>query len=747
MRTAALYIASILAFGCTLAGDPERQSSAPANGRSTERPTKLTLDRILSRSQLTGTSPSSPSWAPDSSRLAFRWRDVNGTRSEIWLVEADGSDLRRLNRTAGNSDTEGRAAVRQFAWLPDSSGLVYLQAGELRRTDLNGNSRPIAAIAGGPSDLQVSPDGRYASFLKAADLWLVELANGRVRRVTTVGVPAISKLPLGRYHRPDVEIGPYVWGGPTYAWSPDSRRIAVHHVDRREMRTVPFPNYLGKETEPNLVRRSYPGDPNERRTVGILAVESGELRLIDLPDQTDVRIVDFSWSARGRLLIDREADTAVDRWLHVYEPSNDRLREVFHDHRETRVYTTCGSAWHPNGHHVIVLADLADRYGLYSLGIDGVASNLPTPRLLTDPRFDVTSSPIVTADGGIHYTANAPSPYEQHVFRTTLDGGTPTRHTTRPGQARPYPAPNGRRLAVLHSADLSPTELFLVDYGADDERRITNSRPPAFTAQNWATPRYVTFPSGVDDATLHARILEPTDLDRTRRHPVIFGPVYSNTVRNRWAGFYGLFQQLLVAKGYIVVQVDVRGSTGYGREFREEFLTDFAGKDLDDLASAVAYLEKLSYVDPDRIGIWGSSYGGTLTVYSLLKKPGLFDAGVACAAAVDPYFFGGDDVAIVRRPDTHPDAFRRGAAQYAGNLQDPLLLIHGMQDQVVPFKTIVALAEDLMRQGKDFDFAFAPAATHGWTGRRHYARYLLGKLMAHFDRHLGRGADGLSEKR
>jgi dipeptidyl-peptidase 4 len=136
----------------------------------------------------------------------------------------------------------------------------------------------------------------------------------------------------------------------------------------------------------------------------------------------------------------------------------------------------------------------------------------------------------------------------------------------------------------------------------------------------------------------------------------------------------------------------------------------------------------------------GSSYGGTLTVYSLLKKPGLFKAGVAGAAAVDPHFFGNDDVAIVRRPESRPDAFERGAAQYAGSLQGHLLMIHGMQDNVVPFKTTVALAEELMRQGKDFDVAFAPAATHRWPGEPHYARYLLGKLVAHFDRYIGPGS-------
>lgn len=692
---------------------------------------ELTLERILSGPSLTGTAPSSPLWSPDSSRLAFRWNDEARSRREIWVVEADGSDLRRLT-----SDSEGRSSVRDLAWLPGGDGMIYLRSGELWCTDLTGKSVRLFEFDGSPSNLAVSPDSRYASVLQNGDLWLVELSEGptrgAIRRMTTVGVASISNLAIGRYRRRDVEIGSYIWGGPTYAWAPDSRSIAVHYVDRREVRTVPFPNYLGDETNPNLVRRSYPGDPNESRMVGLLQVDSGELKLLDLPDPDATRVVDFSWSAGGRLLLDRESDTAVDRWLHVLEPATGDLRELWHDHRETRVYTTAGSQWHPDGKHVIVLGDLRDRYGLYALSFED-----PEPRLLTDPAFDVTGGPLLAANGAIFYPSNQPSPHEQHVFRTELNGGVPTRVTSQPGTARPYPSPDGARMAMLHSDDVSPTELYLADAsGGNSIRRITRSLPSDFEQRSWAKARYVTFPSLVDDATLHARILTPKNLEPGRRYPVLFGPIYSNTVRNRWAGFYGMLQQLLVEKGFIVVQVDVRGSTGYGRAFREQFLADFAGRDLDDLESAVTHLETLPYVDPDRIGIWGSSYGGTLTVFALLKKPGLFDAGVACAAAVDPHFFGGDDVAIVRRPDTHPDAFLRGAVQYAANLKDPLLLIHGMQDQVVPFKTVVVLAEELMRKGKDFDFAFAPAGTHGWTSPPHYARYLLGKLISHFERHL-----------
>ncbi len=692
----------------------------------------LTIERIVSQPSLTGTAPSAPAWSPDSRRLAFLWNDAAMPRREIWIVEDDGSDLRRLTRAP-----EGTGGVSRFVWTPDAAALVYLRSGELWRVPLSGgDTERLTETGGGKSDLAVSPNGRYASFLHGGDLWLLELETGTLTRATNVGVPSIASVPLGRYNRPDVEVGPYVWGGPTYAWAPDSRTVAVHYVDRRDMRIVPFPYYLGDETIVNNLRRGYPGDPNEHRTVGFYGVESGELTLLDLPDPTANRIVGFSWSPDGTLLLDRESDTAVDRWLHTVDPTSGRMREIWHDRRETRVYTAIASAWHPDGERVVFLSDIGDRYGLYLL-----TPGDRTPKLLTNERFDVTGGPLISSSAGaIFFQSNEPSPYERHVFRIPDEGGAATRVTTLPGQHRPYPSPDGATVALLHTDDVSPTELYLVAAGGGTpERRITTSPPPDFTRRSWARARYVTFPSRIDDYTLHARILEPAGLDPTKRYPVVFGPAYSNTVRNRWAGTNGTLHQLLVERGYIVVQVDVRGSTGYGRAFREEFLMDFGGEDIDDLESAVEYMSTLPYVDPERVGIWGSSYGGTLTIYSLFKKPGLFKAGVAGAAAVDPYFFGTDDVAIARRPQTHPEAFARGAAQYAGNLEDHLLIIHGMQDDVVPFKTTVALAEELMRLGKDFDFAFAPGATHGWTRPPHYARYLLGKLVAHFDRYLGAG--------
>lgn len=690
----------------------------------------LSLDRLFATPSLAGSAPSRPVWSPDSRHVAFIWNDEGMSRQGLWVVSRDGSGLRRLDTSPDTS-----VSVRDIAWLPDSNTIISLRGNELWSTSVDNNQDFLLAdIAESSSDLSISPDGSKAVFLSGGDVWIFDLDSRNSVAATEVGIPRLSSLALGRYSRPEREVGPGIWGGPTYAWSPDGRYIAVHYVDRREMRKVPFPDYLASETDPNEVRRGYPGDANELRTVGLLDVADRSLRLLELSNPTENQVVDFAWSADGVLLLDLASDTAVDRWLYTVEPGDGQLREIWHSHRESRIYTAFASAWHPDGKRIVFLSDLGDRYGLYA--IDATAAG-GTPKLLTDPDYDVLGAPsVVAAANAMFYTANGTSPYERHVYRASANGERPHRVTNMPGQHNAYPSPDGRHLAILHSDDRTPTELYVMEVDGGASRRVTTSPLSEFEQREWARARYVSFPSRIDDYTLHARILEPANLDPGRKYPVIFGPMYSNTVRNRWPGIYGLVQQLLVQKGYIVVQVDVRGSTGYGRRFREEFLADFAGGDIEDIASAVSYIKTLPYVDPDRLGIWGSSYGGTLTVYTLLKKPGLFQAGVAAATAVDPYFFGTDDVAIVRRPDSHPEIFANAAVRYAANLEDHLLLIHGMQDQVVPFKTTVVLAEELIRNGKNFDFAFAPGATHAWSREPHYSRFLFGKLLEHFDRYL-----------
>lgn len=723
MRTATFLLGVVLTA-------PLRSSEARPNS-----PAPLTVEAIVARSpSLFGTSPSSPAWSPDGKLLAFLWNDHAMPARDVWLVERDGSGLRRLTHA---SDSDG-GAVTEFAWAP--GGVVYLSKGHLFRLSVaGGSSETVLKSDGERAGLSVSPDGSTIAYVQEGDLWLLPVAGGAPVQATHVGVKAIGQIPLGTYYHPDVEIGSADWGeNSACAWAPDSKTIAVHYVDRRNVRRFPIPYYLTPDAILNELRRGAPGDVNEVRTVGMLDVASRELRLLELPNPSGSRILGFSWSQRGALLIDRETDNSVDRTLTVFDPNVRALRDVWSDHRPSRIYNEVAATWHPDGVHILLTGDLDERYRLYLLNPGD-----SQPKVLTQGPYDVEGAAIAPPDSPlIYYVSSEPRPEERQVWRLPTAGGKPEQVSNLAGLNIPYVSPDGKDVALLHSDDRNPMELYVAG------RRITHSPPPEFAQTAWANVRYASFKGSTAGVELHARIFEPPHLDRTKKYPVIFGPVYTNTVRNRWDGRWEGLIQLLVQRGYILVQLDSRGSTGYGRAFREKFLSQWGSSDLDDYQDAVAFMKSLPYVDPKRIGIFGSSYGGLITVFALFKRPGLFTAGVAAAPATDPRYYGSDDVAIARTPQSNPEVFEKGrAALYAKNLRDHLLIIHGMADDVVPFQTSVMLAEELVRQHKDFDFAFTPTATHRWAARDDDAIYLYGKLISHFDRWLGSGPRSATESK
>ena len=198
-----LLIVLYLIAGCSQKS--EEKNAIDSKGHA------LTIDRILSKPSITGTSPSSPLWSADSEQLAFLWNDSGQPRREIWIVNGDGSGLHQIT-----SENEGTGGVNMFTWTSSNKELIYLRSGDLWRISyLSGEGKRLTNTGGNKSNLELSPDGRYASFLEDGDLWIFNLKTSNMVQRTKVGVPSISSIPLGQYNRPDVEIGSYVWGGPT----------------------------------------------------------------------------------------------------------------------------------------------------------------------------------------------------------------------------------------------------------------------------------------------------------------------------------------------------------------------------------------------------------------------------------------------------------------------------------------------------------------------------------------------------
>ena len=729
----------------------------------------LTVQRIAALPSLIGTAPTRPVWSPDSSRLAFLWNDEAMPFRDIRVVAAEGGEPQRITYMAETSHAPGgpgpepgslealqqefaersRRGVSEVVWTPDGQALVFAYRGHLFRVGADGGEvKRLTREAGGRHGLAFSPDGSFLSFLQGGDLYLWHQKTRELVKATDVGVPPIGHLPDASFYAPDSAF-------MAYRWSPDSRHIALRYEDRRNVRKMLFPDYLGEETHFETLRRDLPGENDLVRTMVVYSLASGRTRTVDFPDPTDRRFGSFGFSPDGsRLLVDQFSEEGEDRWIYIVDAEEGSVRELRHDRKARGGNTTSASSlwtsvWSSDGDAVILISDIDGWFRLYSMPIAGG----PTKKL-TSGDWSVTG---VASEGAsltvspktkeVFFIASKKSLYERPVYRMSEGGGVVTQVTTLPGSHLPFVSPDGKRVATLRSSAVSPAELYVVAISAGSagqggsERRVTHSPPEEFAKYSWIEPRYVTFRSRADGATLHGRLLEPPNLDRSKRHAAVLGPVYSNTVRDRWSTLFDTFQQYLaLERGYLVLLVDIRGSVGYGREFRSQFVENVGEIDIEDLHSGVEYLEMLPYVDPDRIGIWGWSYGGLLAAMSLFKKPGVYQAGVAGAPATNVWHATTGEVDLFFHPNARPDLYRKGSAfRYADRLQDPLMIIQGMQDTIVLFRDSIYLAEKLMLLGKDFEIVPLPSSVHNARNKDYVATHVLKKIDQHFEHHLGSG--------
>jgi dipeptidyl-peptidase-4 len=728
---------------------------------------RLTVERLAALPSLIGTVPSGLAWSPDSSRIAFLWNDQAMPFRDVWVVAAGGGQPKRLTDLAAGTrrappsappqqDDFGalladasdrlRPGAAELIWAPDGKSVIFACEDRLYRVGLAGGSAaPLDLPPASRSALAFSPNGRFLSWIQDGDLWLWNRETNEISRATHAGAPAIGNIPGSAFSHSDSEF-------TLPKWSPDSRHVALHWDDRRRMRTLLFPDYLGEQVRITELRRDLPGDNDQIRVVAILSIERGQVRMIDLPDATDRRNGSFAWSPDAtRLLIDQNSEDAKDRWIYVLNVAGGAPEEVLHEQRRIAGTTTTASAlwtsdWQSDGKGIVYVSDLDGRHRLRELSLADRSNRALTlgEWSVVSTAFDGSQFSMSSRAREIVFISTKKNPYERQVYRIDEKGGPVTQVSSLPGTHQPLVSPDGARIALMRSDDVTPTELYIVDSRGGPERRITESPPKEFSSYQWVQPRYVTFKSRADGVTLHARLIEPPHLDRSRKYAAIIGPVYSNTVRNQWKGTHATLQQYLALEGqYIGLQVDIRGSVGYGREFRDRAVGDFAGITIDDLQSGAEYLKSLPYVDPSRIGLWGWSYGGLLATMSAFQRPGLYNAVVAGAPATNVWHATTGEVDLAGRPSVNADVFRRSSpVTYAKQLQDHLLIIHGMRDDIVLFKDSVLLAEKLMLLGKDFDFVLLPSSVHDAMRKDYIATFALRKLVEHFDRYLGRGPTG-----
>ena len=421
------------------------------------------------------------------------------------------------------------------------------------------------------------------------------------------------------------------------------------------------------------------------------------------------------------LVIARAHDNK-DRWLCLLNPATGSLRALDRQRDEAWVAGPGISGYSGSA------GWLADNQTVWFQSEESGYSHLLTVNVKTGTKKALTSgpwevyNPQLSRDGKYFwFTANRQHPGIRHFYRLHVDGGQPEQISNMDGGNEITMSPDEKWLAIRHSKGNQPWELFLQENKAGESAtQITLSTTPEFQSYPWRMPEYVTF-SAEDGATVHARLYQPENPE-PEGPAVIFvhGAGYLQNAHQWWSSYFReyMFHNLLVDNGYTVLDIDYRGSAGYGRDWRTGIYRHMGGKDLSDHVDGARFLVEKHGVSPAKIGLYGGSYGGFITLMAMFKHPGVFAAGAALRSVTDwAHYNHGYTANILNTPVEDSLAFARSSPIYfADGLQGALLMCHGMVDDNVQFQDIVRITQRLIELGKEnWELAVYPVESHAFT--------------------------------
>ncbi|MDQ3495437.1 MAG: prolyl oligopeptidase family serine peptidase [Pseudomonadota bacterium] len=371
--------------------------------------------------------------------------------------------------------------------------------------------------------------------------------------------------------------------------------------------------------------------------------------------------------------------------------------------------------WMADNRRLWLLSEQSGWSHLYLVG-DGA------PRALTSGRWEV-SDPVLSPDGGrFFFVCNRARPGDYEVCAVDADGGNLRELTALDGVESFVLSPDASRLLVRHSRSYVPPQLAVVDAAGGGLRTLTDTRTPAFKAIDWLPPEYVQVPSQHGAGTVWGKFYRPRQLEPGRTYPValfVHGAGYLQNVSDRYPNYFReqMFHHLLVQQGYLVLDLDFRASSGYGRDWRTAIYRQMGHPELEDYLDGINWLVANRQADRDRVGIYGGSYGGFMAFMALFRQPGTFKAGAALRPVTDWSQYNHAYTAnILNTPELDPEAYRKSSPmEYAEGLQDHLLIAHGMVDDNVFYKDSVMLAQKLIELRKDkWELASYPLEAHAF---------------------------------
>lgn len=672
----------------------------------------LQLRTIFAEPFLPGVRPGLSGFSPIGNHVHFSWNDSSYAATSQYRVDLSGSLVERVD--------DDLTHVANSAVSPNRQLIAYTKDRSLFVAGLDGSApRAVFSARGVGGRPHWSADSRSLAFTNAGDVWTIHIENGEVAQHTS---------------RAGSAPGFFIRG-----WAAGDSVIVVQQTDTSHYREVFFPEYVPEFVLPGGSRRGQP-----KVTLSAVNLRDNEITQIY---EAEAYILNTAVSPGGRYFVYDVTDHDMkERTIVSYDfgVEGGASTTIHQETTEGWIYSPLlRLAFAPEGDMLFFTSEQSGFSHIYVSRGNG--SRLSQ---ITSGDFEVDWVDWIGVNT-LAFSSTQQDPGLRNLYTVNINTRNRTRLTRTPAFRWGWQvSPDQRYIAYLKTSWNKPAEIHLIDIRRpDDEVQLTQTVPERFNEISWQVPDYYRIPNR-DNELISMDVLKPHNFDPTQKYPVVVFVHGAGSLQNvfqGWSRSYPreyMFHQLLNRSGYVVVEVDFRHSTGYGRKFRED-VTNWMGKfELNDVIDGLDYLdETYGYLDLDRVGIYGGSYGGFMALYAVTHAPERFHAAAALRAVTNwrNYYHANPGYTRPRlgTPEENPEHYDRSSPiTYADSLTRPVIILHGLIDDNVGFQDAAQYINVLIESGNtNFDMMMYPAERHAYQNPEAWHDQYL-RIYNFFERHI-----------
>ena len=700
----------------------------------------VTIEAVVNS---TRSAPGAINWAPDGERF------VTIERGEIVLCDVrSGKEksvvaLEKLQGAAVPAPpgakydwTNRRVNEHDIQWFADGKRLLVAASGDLFVVDINKSRfEPLTQTAEAERDPKLSPDNRYVSFRRGPDLYSLEVASKITYRLTSDGSDTLLNAQADWVYPEELDLDTAHW------WSPDGHHIAYLQFDTSHEPVYPQVSLLGSRGVLEPQRYPKAGEPNADVRIGIVPAAGGETKWMNLGDTRDYLLARVVWSPSGNAVLAERLNRVQNKLdLIMADIRTGASRVLVHeeDPQWINVKEKDEPRFVAEGRQFLWTSERSGfrHIYLYDANLSGTGARQASQ--LTSGDWEVEA--IVGVDEArrrVYFTSTQESPTERHLYSVGFDGTGKERLTKGAGTHAISMSPNAACYADDYSSLGTPRQRTFHKSDGSEVRAFHTADPPA-SEEFEILPTQIVQVKATDGTQLYGRMIKPAGFQPGKKYPavvIVYGGPGAQYVVNRWQGLN--WDQVLAHKGFVVWQLDNRGSTGRGHAFEKVLYHDMGEHELSDQKDGIQYLITQGFVDPARIGLYGWSYGGYMTLYTITHAPGLIKAAIAGAPVVS---WRNYDTIYTERymglPEEDAEGYNKSSplasAAALGNTK--LLMVHNVEDDNVHFQNSIQMAQALEKAGKQFFMVVYPQKTHSVSGPEY--KQLLEEETAFFEENL-----------